>query len=220
MKIKQLALLILVLANVTAIAAPQVEDLTPVNNPIVPATIGTQKWASDGKRDVLLNNAAAFLGELTGSFVNIPQSEENTKSTRTKVITQFNLAFAGNPYPEITFSDGNSLYAASAPHDAQTKGMIVTKGSSDDILAIALLHQNCGRNNGRDKQDVNVPIQHSCDVQPQLTIIYRSHADRNHEVNVQLAKWVNDQLATSNKATSKFPVLKKTKFRVQIRDVE
>lgn len=142
----------------------------------------------------------AFFGNNQGRYIDLSDYEISA-SEKMSLYYQFSQTLYS-----ITGSyrlpTGNLLYWGAQPKEWHNNGFIVTLGNSTQILATALLHQNCGKNNDlKPKEQIRLP---NCDVSPTLTIFYSTKFSPSVEINDQITKLVQRHIEINNRVAPQY----------------
>jgi hypothetical protein len=160
----------------------EVEKIIPPFYPTAPQAERIQ--ISDDDDDIeIIPILKKFFKKAQGSYVDLTRLKTPNKLS---LYTQFVQTLYDTEDPYLLPS-GNLLYIGKMHHDWNPHSAIVTQGYSKQVLATALYHFNCGRNNGR-KSDQKL-ILPACDNDPTLTIFYSGRIGSSVEINEQLTKF-------------------------------
>ena len=161
----------------------------------------------------LLSSLATFLGKNTGPYIDLTRLFD-TNEEKVSLFNQFTqaLTVSNGAY---RLPSGNLLYWGVQPKELNNHGFIVTLGNSTQILATALLHQNCGKNNDlKPNEKVRLPY---CDESPTLTIFYSPKFGPSVEINEQITKLVQRHIEINNRVDSGFrTTIENLKIEVRI----
>lgn len=160
-------------------------------------------WTSDGTRELLVSKIQPFFKNLLGAYIRLDVDENGESGQENLLVSnQFMAVFAGPPEEEIDLSDGKRLFVAHRIHENAEMAFVVTDSKASQILATALYHHNCGRNNGRSKADREKFI-YSCDNTPGLTIFFNRNLSISPEIDKTLRKFVADYAKNENQESKK-----------------
>lgn len=164
------------------------------------------KWTFDGTRDKLLEEVNVFFADARGSYINSGSWQKKPTATDAILVrTQFQHVFGGIPYKQEVLSSGDELLAASDPEDTNSKAILVTSPNDHQILAAALIHRNCGRNNNRTVKVKAYDMEPGCDKRPTVTVFYANQNSSNENIKDSIAKWAKSNAISHNQATKGNP---------------
>lgn len=154
----------------------------------------------------------AFFGKNQGQYTDLSDSQISEEE-KMSLYYQFILTLSATK-GSYRLPSGNLLYWGAQPKEWHNNGFVVTLGNSTQVLATALLHKNCGKNNDLKPKEVQrLPV---CDAQPTLTIFYSSKFGPSTEINEQITKLVQRHIEINNRASPKYrdPI---TDLKIEVR---
>lgn len=213
---KYLAALGLSLLVNFGISHASAQDVRPETIRQIPAE--QLKWSYDGTRDKLLAESRKFLGNAHGNFV--ATNGQDPSLDYSLASEQFVQVFSGIPEGAERFEDGSNLFAATEQHNADVKAMIVTTADQSSIVAAALLHRNCGKNNPRGPNNIGKKNQNKgCDRDTTLTIFVPAGKSLGDIPRGRLIAWVRNEEKIRNRMLNS-PRLAIKNFKVDVQKVQ
>jgi hypothetical protein len=198
-------------SNVRGLTAEEAEQKMPMLYPIAKNVLPAENYSKKGR--LLEKPIAEFFGNARGTYVDLRGADALTPTGKMGLRNQFinTLSIVDGPY---LMPNGYLLHFGTFPRDSFTHSIIVTGNDSNQVLATALLHKNCGRNNNWEPgKKLQLPI---CDDQPTLTIFYSGRIGPNLEINKQLSDFIEHVIKQKNLIASQYDVKYKN-LKIEVR---
>lgn len=177
----------------------EAKKLLPLPYPKASNGLRIQVWNEEADTGAVAN-LKAFFGQNQGRYIDL-RTYNISETEKLSLYYQFALTlYVRNGTYRLP--NGNLLYWGTQPKEWHNNGFVVTLGNSTQILATALLHKNCGKNNDlKPKEQIRLP---ECDEQPTLTIFYSSKFGPSTEINEEITHMAQRYIEINNRASPKY----------------
>jgi hypothetical protein len=157
-----------------------------------PAQTSDDNWIDEpALYPAFVQSVNSFFGNSPGSYIEMGEFRSTMPAEqRTLLARQFLFAASGAPFPEAELPDGYRLMARHKAHDGHVFGIVIMQGQNTQIVAAALFHYYCGRNNALGAKSDPAEVQPGCDSTPTLTIFHKQESPQNLVTGGYIKDWV------------------------------